>query len=61
MGEMIGKCKYCNKIKWSIKKRERNTAYVDTKANYLKACKDCQKRDDEYFAERWAEYYSGCL
>ena len=58
---MIGKCKCCNRIKSSIEKRARNTAYVDDKSNYSKICEDCAKRDYEYFAELWADYYSGCL
>lgn len=58
---MIGFCKCCKKFRLSIKKRRRNTAYVNEESNWLTACKECQQEDDEYNRERWAEYYSGLM
>ena len=34
-----------------------NTAYVDIDSNYKCFCPECQAESNEYWAERWAEYY----
>jgi len=61
MGDEVKECVCCGKTGPDVKRRHRNTQYVDEESNYLTACRECQDMDDEYFAERWAEYYSGCL
>ena len=38
-----------------------NTQYVDDASNYMVGCKDCKTESDEYWDERWREYYAGCL
>lgn len=57
----MDKCPCCGEIKEDVKRRRRNTAYVNDENNFLTACRECQDRDDEYYAERWEEYYSGRL
>lgn len=61
MPDNLKECPICGSLSDSVARRHRNTAYVDEESNYLTACRECQDRDDEYFAERWAEYYSGRL
>jgi hypothetical protein len=38
-----------------------NTAYVNEEDNYTYACDPCFEEIEEYWAEMWAEYYSGRL
>lgn len=40
-----------------IKTWDRMTAYVDKSLNSLRCCIHCIRDDDEYYAERWSEYY----
>jgi len=54
-------CQECGKTGADVQRRHQNTAYVDEESNYATLCADCQKDADEYLAERWAEYYAGCL
>ena len=37
------------------------TAYLDDLLNWTVLCAPCQSADDEYWDERWAEYYAGAL
>ena len=37
------------------------TDYVDDELNFAVLCDECQKEADEYWQERWDEYYSGVL
>ena len=53
------KCKACKKD--GAEKRRQNTAYYNDEENFAILCPDCQKDADEYWQERWDEYYSGCL
>lgn len=42
-------------------RRRQNTQYCDDKLNFATLCPPCQEQEDEYWEERWAEYYSGLL
>ena len=52
-------CERC-KSNNASKNRQR-TAYVDDSKNFATLCPTCQVEEDEYWDERWAEYYSGCM
>lgn len=41
-----------------IKTWDRMTAYNDKVQNKLRSCIHCIREDDEYYAERWNDYYS---
>ena len=55
------KCQRCEKEGNDVKRRRQNTQYVDDESNFATLCDDCQSDADEYWSERWAEYYAGCL
>ena len=55
------KCQECDKTSDDVQRRRQNTMYVNEENNYATLCADCQKDADEYWTERWAEYYAGCL
>ena len=55
------KCQGCGKESIDVKRRRQNTLYVDNEMNYVNLCKDCQQENDEYWTERWNDYYNGCL
>jgi len=38
-----------------------NTAYEDDEANFNTTCEECYELRQEYWAERWQEYYRGCM
>lgn len=38
-----------------------NTKYVEEESNWNTLCEECQKETDEYWADMWSDYYSGCL
>lgn len=39
--------------------RRQDTAYVNDSLNWATLCVEHQHEADEYWAERWAEYYAG--
>ena len=41
--------------------RRQNTAYADNKLNWVFLCDECAAENDEYWKERWDEYYSSCM
>lgn len=41
--------------------RLQNTAYVEPIRNWASLCERCQQDNDEYWAERWAEYRAAVL
>ena len=55
------KCQGCEKEGPDVQRRRQNTAYENDESNYATLCDDCQKYADEYWHERWAEYYAGCM
>ena len=38
-----------------------NTMYEDELSNWHYGCRDCHEEINDYWEERWAEYYSGRL
>lgn len=40
-----------------VKSWARVTQYADESQNTLKSCVHCIREDDEYFTERWNDYY----
>ena len=54
-------CQRCGKHGDDVQRRRQNTKYVDDERNYAVLCPACQDEEDDYWAERWAEYYAGCL
>ena len=38
-----------------------NTKYVNEDANYKVMCPKCREANDEYWADMWSDYWSGCL
>lgn len=61
-GEYIT-CPCCGAMANTVARRRRNTQYCKSldECNYLTACEACMQYDDEYNADRWADYYSGLL
>lgn len=59
---LFGYCPCCGEwFKRNVKSHRRITQYVDNESNYLTACPDCRLDDDDYWAMRWEDYYSGLL
>lgn len=53
------RCPTCKLFKRSVKRRRMDTAYVDEESNFCCECADCFEITQEYWAERWADYYGG--
>jgi hypothetical protein len=57
--KLFGYCPCCERyFRWQVKTQRRNTAYCDESQNWLTACNECQRQDEEYFADLWEQYYS---
>lgn len=52
-------CQACG-AKNASRNRQR-TAYVDDEKNFSTLCPRCQDENDEYWDERWNEYYSSVM
>ncbi len=57
----VGICPCCERFSFTIRRRSRNTAYVEESKNWLIACRSCQHEDDACYDELWADYYAGRL
>jgi len=58
--KLLGFCPICTRyFKWPIKVHRRHTRYLEHHLNFICACKECMKKDDEYFDAMWEDYYSG--
>ncbi len=55
------KCQRCEKEGADVQRRRQNTSYADDESNFATLCNECQTEANEYWAELWAEYYSGCM
>lgn len=55
------RCPSCGKYLRFPKIRLQNTAYEREWSNYDLSCIDCYQEYEEYWAERWNDYYSSCL
>jgi len=43
------------------KRRRMNTQYLNEESNWCVACDDCFEAIEAEWAERWDEYYRGCM
>jgi len=59
--KMLGYCGNCRRYFVYPKRRRMSTAYVDKESNYCEVCLDCYEDIEEYWKERWEEYWSGRL
>ena len=54
-------CAACDATGPDVFRRPQNTQYENEDSNWCVLCAACQAQADEYWAERWAEYYAGLL
>ena len=45
----------------NVIRRRQNTQYIQEESNWVTCCDECFEEVEEYWAERWAEYYNGRL
>ena len=59
---IFARCCKCKRFLWfrHAKPKRMNTQYEDTDSNYCFACDACFVEIEEYWADMWREYYSGC-
>lgn len=57
--KIFGYCPCCESwFRYGVKTKRRVSSYVEESENWLTACKECQEKDDVYFADLWDQYYS---
>lgn len=54
-------CGYCQKMMPEVEKRRLCTAYANEEFNWMESCLDCYIEQNEYYKERWDDYYAGAL
>lgn len=54
-------CPCCGELKFTVERRRMNTSYVNEDSNYETCCLECHDGHEEYWRERWEEYYAGCM
>ena len=54
-------CPCCERPSDTIARRHMSTAYAKEESNYLTSCQECFDEAEEYWRERWAEYYTGYM
>jgi len=60
--DILGIYEICERCGEEVgEKYRQNTFYPNENDNWVVLCKLCRKENDEYWAEMWREYYSGCL
>lgn len=55
---ILGYCDGCGRWFKYPKRYKMNTGYVDEESNYEYCCIECHEEHEEYWQERWDEYYS---
>lgn len=55
------KCDHCHVSNETVARRRQHTAYNEDELNFRTYCEECQKVANEYWDERWQEYWSGRL
>lgn len=55
------RCPICGERRKDVESRRQNTAYVNDESNFVTSCGECYEEIQEYWAERWQEYYGRCL
>ena len=61
MENKTGICPCCNRQVNTLAKRLMNTQYANPEDNYIYSCKECWEKSEDYWKERWEEYYNGCM
>lgn len=56
-GLLPRRCPCCERLRYDVKRRLRNTAFLDDELNWLDSCLDCYQDDYEYYADLWHDYY----
>jgi len=46
---------------YRVMTRRRMTSYADDSMNFTTGCEACFDDEQAYWAERWDEYYAGCM
>jgi len=54
-------CDHCGCCDDTVYKRRQHTAYHHDEQNFAVLCSECQTEANEYWEERWAEYYEGIM
>lgn len=57
----FGYCERCER--WFVypKKRRQSTTYENDSDNFTTCCMDCYLQGEEYWSERYEEYYRGLM
>jgi hypothetical protein len=58
---LFGYCDHCQRWFQFPIKRSMHTAYADHERNFIVTCGECILDINDYWDERWREYWSGCL
>jgi hypothetical protein len=56
---LISRCDYCGRL--GALTYHQRTQYENPAENIVTLCPACKERNDEYWDERWADYYSDIL
>jgi|694.fasta_scaffold01261_37 hypothetical protein len=56
---LISRCDYCGRF--GALTYHQRTQYENPAENIVTLCPACKERNDEYWDERWADYYSDIL
>lgn len=54
-------CERCLVQSSKVERYHQNTAYINEESNWITLCPPCRKENDEYWTERWDEYYGSLL
>jgi protein-arginine kinase activator protein McsA len=54
------RCQHCDCL-WPFQHRRQRTQYVNDESNWVYLCESCTKVNNEYWNDRWADYYSDVL
>jgi len=54
-------CGHCGEMKPEVKRRRLCTAYVEEESNLVESCFECYIERNDYWIERWMDYYCAAL
>lgn len=54
-------CPSCLRHSITVTRRPTRTMYEDPESNFEISCIDCFEEHDDYWRERWDDYYAGLL
>ena len=55
------KCPFCKDTCKNVKSRRMSTMFSDEKDNITICCEECFRDIEEYWKERWADYWAGIM